>query len=269
MNRETATKLISLNNEFYRLNGDSFFATRQSAWPGWSACLELLRAEESFPLDAFSVLDLAAGNMRFYGFLRDSLPAAKIDYYAVDSSDLARGSAKSGHFQGMDILSSLMSAEGEGQGFRLQAPLVDLSVCFGFMHHVPGVGLRKRVMEVLCAQTRPGSVLIVSFWRFMDSPSLAAKARKAHETALEELGLDGLDAGDWLIGWNDAPHTYRYCHSFSEPEIDQLLDLCSGWADCIGRFTADGRSKDLNTYLVLRIRPEAVFDHFDEAPRLV
>ena len=100
---------------------------------------------------------------------------------------------------------------------------------------------------------RPGGFVIVSLWRFLENPPLARKAEATHEHALAELGLPPLDAGDRLLGWRDEPGAYRYCHSFTDGEIDALAASVGHAATEVARFRADGRDGALNSYLVLQV----------------
>lgn len=132
----------------------------------------------------------------------------------------------------------------------------NLSVAFGFMHHVPTRALREQVLSALVDCTCSGGYVAVSFWRFMDDAGLAKKACAVKEQALREVGLrsEDLDEGDYLLGWKNLPGTYRYCHSFSDGEIDGLARVLSPRAQKIACFPADGRTNALNSYLVMQVR---------------
>ena len=97
---------------------------------------------------------------------------------------------------------------------------------------------------------------MVSFWRFLNDEGLAHKARSTTDEALTSLGpafpREALDGNDFLLGWSNLPGVYRYCHSFLESEIDQLIAAVSPEAALVSRFASDGRTGDLNTYVVLR-----------------
>ena len=75
-----------------------------------------------------------------------------------------------------------------------------------------------------------------------------------HEQAISDLELAAadLEAGDHLLGWQRVPGVYRYCHSFSEAELDSLPVELSDLAELEERFEADGRTGNLNTYVILR-----------------
>lgn len=294
LHTETAEKLRALTSDFYRAQCDSFSATRQAPWNGWKRCLGAIRrldepcaAEGGFGAGSrdagasgekrsLSVFDLACGNLRFEAFLASALPEAAVSAYAVDNCDglvpnavLAErapdGGSGDAHgsrsvpcaqsqvsYQSLDVLDVL--AAGESIGDRLQAPVCDLSVSFGFMHHIPLPDHRRAVLEALIGQTRPKGLAIVSLWQFMEHDRLAEKARVTHERALLELGLPELDAGDYLLGWKNTPGAYRYCHSFSEREIDDLVASVQARATLASRFKADGRTDDLNTYLIFEAK---------------
>lgn len=132
--------------------------------------------------------------------------------------------------------------------------LYDCVVSFGFMHHVPRTQWRERFLNTLIDVTEPGGLICLSLWRFMDNEALAEKARRTHNNGTRELSLDAtqFEPGDYLVGWKNKPGAYRYCHSFTDSEIDALLASAANQAECLARFRADGRSDNLNEYLILR-----------------
>lgn len=139
----------------------------------------------------------------------------------------------------------------------------DAAVSFGFFHHIPSADLRERALRALVGAVRPGGVVIASLWRFLDDERLAAKAARSHPDALaalapavrQDLGLDlaaQLEEGDRFLGWQGASGLWRYCHSFSEEEIDRLADAVADVACEVARFRSDGKSGRLNAYLIVR-----------------
>jgi SAM-dependent methyltransferase len=252
MDAQTAKILCEITSDFYREQNESFSKTRKAPWPGWKRSLALVQDACLDSLRSLSVFDLACGNLRFESFLNSALPQTSIDFYAVDNCDELLPRSPSVNYQSLDILNVLLSGTTLSQ--RLTAPPCDLSVSFGFMHHVPLQGYREEILSSLVGQTRPGGYVIVSFWQFLKNATLAEKARITHEHALKDLGLSGLEDGDFVLGWKDIPHAYRYCHSFSEIEIDQLIESVGALATVVSRFTSDGRTDNLNTYLVLKVQ---------------
>lgn len=243
-----------------------------------------LRSEHARP--ALSVLDLACGNLRFEAFLAKELADTDLAFHTADDCDAlvkgapwrpdpadgaALGNRAAGsirwHHQSFDVLAAL-DAEGRSDGAALdaetpgggpalaealQTPRCDLAVSFGFLHHIPLPRWREEVLAALAAKVRPGGFVIVSLWRFLENPLLARKAEATHEHALAELGLPPLDAGDRLLGWRDEPGAYRYCHSFTDGEIDALAASVGHAVTEVARFRADGRDGALNSYLVLQV----------------
>lgn len=161
----------------------------------------------------------------------------------------------------------------------------DLVVSFGFMHHIPGFDLRVRFLKEALGYVKPGGHLLVSFWQFLNDEAKRARIEQTHAEALEhfsgelaeELLLhqaespdeanhpggneerehlvfrpDDLEAGDYLLGWKNRPGQYRYCHHFSDEEIDQLVASLVPYATLVESFSADGKTGNLNRYVVLR-----------------
>jgi SAM-dependent methyltransferase len=250
MDTTTAKRLCEINTTFYAEQASSFASTRAHPWHGWSD-LAILRDISASGSSPFAVFDLACGNLRFESYLTEELPAVSFAFYAVDNCTALIPQTPVVDYQCLDVIELL------GKGLILSeqftAPLCDLSVCFGFMHHVPLPAWRASILSSLIAQTRRGGTVVVSFWQFLNNDALAHKAQDTHQRALAELQLSELEQGDYLLGWQDTPGVYRYCHSFSEDEIDHLAASVAGKACVLSRFTRDGRTDNLNTYLVLQV----------------
>ena len=169
------------------------------------------------------------------------------------------------HFQELDVLDALMKLNpAETPDVLFDAPLADISVCFGFMHHVPSCEYRVRVLDALVRQTRPGGIIAISFWEFMNDERMARKAVRAEARAeltppFESYDSAQFEAGDHLIGWQNDRHAYRYCHHFDDQQITDLVRgvrtfYKSGEVPVreLERFHADGRSGELNRYVILK-----------------
>ena len=251
MNTKTAEILCKINNDFYRNQCASFSATRKSPWTGWQRCRDVLEKENSDNCQDFLVFDLACGNLRFETFLESAFVGANITFYAVDNCDELVPRTPLVNYQSLDVLNVLQ--KGLCISDQIEAPVCDLSVSFGFMHHVPLRNYREAILSALVEQTRSGGYVIVSFWQFLNNAPMAEKAQITHERALEELALPELEENDYLLGWKDIPGQYRYCHSFSEADIDQLIGSVASKATVVARFVSDGRTDNLNSYLVLKV----------------
>ncbi len=264
MDTASARALCALNNRFYAENARSFSQTRAAAWDGWLRCLDAAglgrgAAGDAAP-EAIDVLDVGAGNLRFERFLADALPCTRVRAVAVDACEELAGEAADVpgvEFRRMDVLGPVLSAgDNAAPGSLWDLPACDLVVCFGLLHHVPGRAARERLMRELVGHARPGGIVAVSLWRFMEDGRLARKAREtaaraARDPRVRELAAC-LEQGDYLLGWQEAAGAYRYCHSFCDADVDRLAGCVAGEAEVVARFSADGRSGRLNAYLVLR-----------------
>ena len=145
----------------------------------------------------------------------------------------------------------------------------DLVVSFGFMHHIAGYELRRRFIEKLLKLTSPTGVCVLSLWRFAEDPRAREKAMRETKENLSALKAgtlhgaeaftltqckkieDSLEKGDFLLSWQGQAGYGRYCHSFSDREIDTIVrDLPSSYR-LLDRFCADGKNGCMNCYLIL------------------
>lgn len=277
MNQETIHTLCAINSLFYETNAASFSATRGAPWIGWKKCASLfaehfecnkehyLQANNTAP-KSFNILDLACGNLRFEEFLSAQFPKTPFSFYAVDNCEGLLPQNQTVFFQNLNIVDALIGSD-TPLSSRIDAPLCELSVSFGFMHHVPTQKLRLEVIQALIEKTTPKGLIAISFWEFLNNVGLAKKAERTHTEALAffeqeqrclgnnqsiSLNPDQLEPGDYFLGWKDTPGQYRYCHNFSESEIDELANAVEGSAQTIARFVTDGRTENLNSYLVLQ-----------------
>ncbi|OFK22392.1 class I SAM-dependent methyltransferase [Olsenella sp. HMSC062G07] len=274
MGSSTARLLVELNRDFYRVNATSFSRTRQGGWQGWERALRVaVRAlgetcgrPRSVGKDKrVTVLDVACGNMRLARYLGRKLPfdcAQHIDYLGIDGcagmvedGTVAREGLASARGIDRELIGWLFASAGKRSPSPLgDLPAADAVACFGLLHHVPTAAARQRLMRALVEQTVPGGVTCVSLWRFLDDPRLASAAETTTRQGLSALRLSptALETGDRLLGWEGRRDTWRYCHSFSTAEVDDLAEAVSGAAELVGRFRADGRGGALNEYLILR-----------------
>lgn len=239
------------------------------------------------------VLDLACGNLRFERFLADEFPKLNLRFVAVDScAELACDTAVRDidcTYRQIDVLQALLDCDENTPGSACPAvviapgstcpavtitpesscpavfiapgnapapeagPTFDLCATFGFMHHVPGEHLRRRLLDRLLDRTSPGGLLAMSFWQFMSDDRLSRKADQADSAmrAQGRIDMTRLDANDHFLGWQTDPSPLRYCHHFDEREIDELVASVGTRAREVARYSADGSSGTLNRYLVL------------------
>ena len=254
MDSQLAHRLVACNNAFYRARAASFSATRSTPWQGWRRVVDAAR--DALGGDAHPrIADIACGNLRFERYLSEQLPGVSPEFLAVDSTpELAADAARNRtRFLQRDLLADLL----DGRDPLSDLPSCDLTVCFGFMHHVPGDSLRRALLDTLARSTKPNGLIAISFWQFMSDARLAAKARVADEAARAAgWPVRSFEPGDHFLGWQDDPGALRYCHHFTEAEIDSLVaHLRAHGLRELDRFSADGHSGALNRYLVCRKDP--------------
>ena len=251
----TAEQLSHITSEFYAQQAQSFSATRQAPWQGWQKCLEAM--PQLLAGEKLSVLDVGCGNLRFARFLCGEAGIVPAKYFAVDNcrplveSGNVGGQASQVTFIELDVIRSLFD---DTLFSQLTAPPCDLVVAFGFLHHVPGAEKRLQLLRTLLEKTKPGGFVCVSFWQFMNSQKLAAKAQETTAQGLRALGIDAseLEEHDYLIGWQGKAETWRYCHHFSQEELDKLLASLGSDVQVCAQFSADGKDNNLNRYVILQ-----------------
>ncbi len=248
MDSRTRLELRALNRRFYSRHAVGFDASREHAWPGWIRIpLPTLR-DAARPM---RVLDVGCGNARFVDTLAARVTNG-IEYTGVDENDsllarartrLAGSSALSFELIHADVLAG-------DPGETLPRGPFDLVVAFGLLHHVPGSDLRRAFMTALADRVDDCGVLVVTAWQFADRSRFANHIVSASELASIEPTIDRvqLEDGDHLLSFDGDRSTLRYCHHCSERELDELGATIRLVAQ--PRFSDDGRSRDLNRYLV-------------------
>ena len=280
MDKTTAHILCDINTAFYHNNAPSFSVTRTAPWHGWKECARLFEEHGTVTANSASkasVFDLACGNLRFEEYLCERFPRASFSFFTVDNCEpllptinpfvnddgFLSNPRCNLRFQNLDVVNALLNKMEPLDSFFQKSPcenLCDVSVSFGFMHHIPTQALRFKTLQTLINKTRPNGLIAVSFWQFLNNEKLAKKAHETHEQALDFFAssdawsLDSacLEPGDFFLGWNNAPNQYRYCHNFSEHEITELACAIEQQAPVLSRFVADGRTNNLNSYLILQ-----------------
>ena len=200
--------------------------------------------------------------------------------------------AKKVHFTCEDIVSNILdglpAAEPANVPALAAATPFDLVVSFGFLHHIPSFDLRQQFLLEALSQVKPGGYLVVSFWQFLNDPAKRAKIEQTHAEALAFFAscaetrandrdaldrgagssssgnpdlscpkltaffADSLEPNDYFLGWKNEPGNYRYCHHFSNEEIDRIITTLAPHATVIESFSADGKPGNLNRYVVFK-----------------
>lgn len=255
--RAQAMDLNALTTVFYDRVSASFSLTRSSAWRGWEALWEVV-APSLGARDPLSVIDVGCGNLRFARFLaqraRGGVRVHGFDGCAALLAEGAR-SCEEGGASGLEVRSVRIDVAQsllDGDDPLVEALASDLTVAFGFMHHFPTVAQRERLLELMALHTKPGGFMAASFWRFGDDERLRAKAEATTARARAAGAVADLGENDYVLGWQDDEAALRFCHHFTEEEVDALSRSLAGAAEEVARFSADGKSGELNRYAVWR-----------------
>ena len=237
MDEATRKRLLALNRDFYTREAASFSATRNHAWPGWARVVGDLAAG---PL---AVLDAGCGNGRLARFLRER-GEDDLDYLGIDSSaalidDAREASPAPGvHFEVLDLVESPEA---------IPAGPFDLVAVFGLIHHLPGFETRLQLIQELASRLTRGGRLAVTCWRFGADPRIEGRLLDWGDL----VDPAQLDPGDHLLRWGNSPGVSRYCHFAGDDEIDEFADSVSAIGlELVDRFRNDGKSGELNEYLV-------------------
>lgn len=251
MDERTRARLEAINRDFYDAVALEFSATRDHAWPGWEDVLSELSE------GTLRVLDVGCGNGRFATFLGDRWKG-RLVYLGVDSNEVllthAREQPRTSEqidFEQHELLSA---------GFRTDPPQgpFDLIVLFGVLHHIPSFAARSALLALLGARLADRGVLAVTLWRFAEDERLRKRLLPWEEynaRARRPVDADQLEPGDSLVRWGTETSTPRYCHFANETEAQHLIERTEETdanLRLVRRFRADGRSGDLNDYLLFR-----------------
>jgi len=231
MTPKDAHKLIKLNTQFYQQIASDFDDSRQFFWHGWKQL-------DPFIKSSHIVLDIACGNGRFEQYCRPISPTLR--YIGIDNNNTL-GSKIIANNSSIFVNQNILD-----KPWKKDIPTADLVTCFGFAHHIPGVELRSQFFAQLTSLVNPGGYLVISLWNFLKNPALLARIkaspREKYDTVL-------LEDGDYILDWKRGQEAIRYCHQYSEYEINACFPHDT--LQLINRFEADGKNND-NLYLIFK-----------------
>ena len=235
MNEATRQRLSDINRAFYSAVAAEFDRSRAQPWAGWQPLLPHLAALPPMP----RVLDIGCGNGRFGHFLSQHLGATR--YTGVDYSpemlQITRGRLPDAQLLSRDLVSEAPPA----------GPF-DLVVCFGFLHHIPGIVQRMELVRALGSALAAGGMLTFVTWRFADFE----RFRQRIVPWPAELA-DQVEQNDYLLDWRRGAYALRYCHHFELSEHDELV-RASGLGE-LASWYADGPEDAANRFSLLQ-RPQ-------------
>lgn len=215
-------EINKLNKEFYELHAESFDKSRKSNfWKGFDNTLNIVK-------DSSKILDIGCGNARYLQFLLEN--NIKANYFGIDNIDefIKNNQVNFSNFKFelKDIVSNLNSIEER----------FDVVTIFGVTHHIPNEKFRNNWIKEASKLVQKDGYLVMSFWNFDTN-----KADKEYKPSLYQL-----ESGDYFLGWKGDFSKHRYCHLFSETEIEKIINLLEDF-----KLTLD-YSKDDNRYLILK-----------------
>lgn len=259
MDNKQTERIISANRCFYQQTASSFAQTRSRPWSGWVRALDVvlpIYGAQSKP--ALRVLDAACGNLRFESFLISHAPSIHWDVLALDGCEALWQSGLNQFKKEFEEAKSHLTINAktldlldDSARAKVSSPF-DLVVCFGFFHHVPSSTERKRLLQWLGQHTAQRGHLLLSFWCFEQDEAFIQKLQPLQLLAAHETSIALKAMGDWWLPWQNTPGIWRYCHSFNEREIHELLKAGAPELQIVDSFFGSGSGDRLNNYVVLR-----------------
>jgi SAM-dependent methyltransferase len=241
MNKETVDKLIALNTKFYLNVEKDFSATRQILWRGYQTLFDYLNTTD---LSITSILDVACGNGRFVKTLEQNIHN-KFTYLGIDNNKyLIEQASKTFqnnniHFKQFDIFNDNLSTINEK---------FNLIVVFGVFHHIPSIERRIQLLKSLQNLLNDDGKIVFTTWNFTQ---IKLFENRLNKDDIKNLDIDGehLDENDYFLKWDNSKDNVRYCHYYTNTEIENLLNMTGFKLD--NEFKADGKDAKTNTYYII------------------
>lgn len=237
-----AQRLLDLNRQFYEQFADPFAETRGPAQPG------LLRVLDVLPMGR--VLDVGCGNGRLAHVLEQA--GRPVEVVGVDSSARLLAIARRQAATLTSVKATFLELDVTMPGWTSHLPVRPFQsvAMLALLHHLPGWRLRLAVLAALRSLLDPGGVMVVSAWQFLNEDRLRRKIVPWAAAGLQE---DQVEPGDALLDWQRGGRGLRYCHWVSDAELVWLANAAG--LVVADLFYADGRSRRLNLFGVLRPAP--------------
>lgn len=259
MDERTRDALDGSTRRFYRSCAESFSRTRRRPWEGWLRVVRALDDLAKGGSGPLSILDVGCGNLRFERFLVEcgvpftALCLDRCEPLVQAALEEDREISSRCRFVAFDVAPGSLG--------RLQElGTFSAVVCFGLLHHIPGRGERGALLQAMGRSLMPGGLLAVSLWDVDSDDRLSRKATRDTDRAKAHLGLGALEPGDYVLGWQDCGEEFRYCHSFSDREADEMAQEAEGDLALLDRYRSDGPSGDSNIYMLFNKRQTRVPD---------
>lgn len=237
MDPRLVKRLLAINREFYIQFAHDFSGTRSAERIDVSHFMPYLH-------DDLNVVDAGCGNGRLAERLDHAGLALK--YVGFDATtqliEVANSRIPALRKVSAAFLILDVTAPGWSRALEAHAPF-DAAFALALLHHIPGVELRRHFLRSIRTLLRPGGILLMTNWRFMQSERLRRK-----QVPWQTLGIDedDVEPGDALIDWKRGGTGFRYVHEFTPEELVSLA-LESGF-----QVLDQHKAEDLNLFSVLK-----------------
>jgi len=193
------------------------------------------------------VLDLGCGNGRLALYLNKHLE--QVRYVGLEGSEALLAVARE-QTKGLErVTPEFFQIDLSASEWRRESHYFDVVTALAVLHHIPGFEERKRFVHAASGCLKPGGVLILSNWRFIQNQRMRRKLLPWAAAGLNECNVE---PGDFLLDWKKDGQGMRYAHQLDETEIEALAE--SAGLAIAEQFVADGRDGDLSLYSVLQTR---------------
>jgi tRNA (uracil-5-)-methyltransferase TRM9 len=239
MDKETAQRLLALNQVFYSGFAEPFARSR-------SASDQILTSILPYIPQYARVLDVGCGNGRLVPLLGRERPGSI--YVGVDMVPelIRRGQVWADQAEQVEATFCLADVSQPGWTALLPAGPFDCALALAVIHHLPGFDLRARLLGDIAGVLRPEGLLVLSSWQFLENERMRRKIVPWAEIGVAE---EALDPGDYLLDWKRGGRGLRYCHLVDRGEMDRLA-AASGFR-LRETFRAGGREGDLSLFAIL------------------
>lgn len=247
MNDETIQQLVDINNRFYQNFGAAFSETRQRFQSGVDRIIREYIRDGDW-------LDIGCGN----GVLGQHLAKNGLrgSYLGLDFSEpflkeAQKRTASLETHQGFNLTYKKSNLLDTDLREITGDPSFDGVLAFAVLHHIPGKTIRRRLLDQVFSQLKPGGLFIHSEWQFQHNPKLVARIQPWSSVGLSD---EEVEPGDTLLDWRHFSQSQaegpglRYVHLFSRAELSKLAKL-TGFM-IIDEFESDGVTGNLGLYQV-------------------
>lgn len=212
----TIKTIDQLNTKFYQAISKSISTSHlavHNTWETWYSLLQFIHANKPV-----SALDIGCGNGRWFEFLlNNDVTFSRAVGFDTDSYLIAEAMNTFIDHTEIEFKSGNIF---DHEYFQYLAPF-SLVTGFGVWHHIPTYELRLNLLKKLFLVRN--SRIIISFWQFHKNPRLLKRCINPGNIAASlELTDHSFEENDYFVGWHGSKEVVRFCHSFSDEEIERI-----------------------------------------------